>query len=342
MKHLYTPKQWAKILIPLLAIVLILGAGGGLNSVWAQSPEGPDGEIAPTAEPNENEMVIDPPDMETLGDAIKDEASVAADDREDEEDQPIDIFDLTFVASRYGSDNLAADVNGDGVIDIFDLAILASNYGQLGDKSAAPEPSAEVSVNGEDFGEFDLAVEAESFDAEAQSYVQYRPLRIGVGMNYFKVYDSTDSSSAPDPYASMSVGGVSARTPTKYNTYQGWPYWRLGWWRYSYFPWAPSYTSQARYYSLPVNVQLRDDDGYVCYGYYGCRYQYQYIDVSPPRYSFTKNLRLYPSACMVVDEAGTRTYGSWLNSNQCRVYLQSWGTEWPRGYISYYIDARWN
>jgi len=42
----------------------------------------------------------------------------------------IDIFDLTYIASRYNSDDYTADVNGDGLVDIFDLSFVASRYGQ--------------------------------------------------------------------------------------------------------------------------------------------------------------------------------------------------------------------
>jgi len=298
----------------------------------------------PTNEPDDVGVIIEPPSKEEMGDPVKDDTAIATNDREDSEDDPIDIFDLAFVASRYGSDDSAADVNMDGTVDIFDLTILASHYGQTepgeGVVIVTPEPDMEVS--GVEFGEFDVSLEPDTFDLEAQYYVRYRPLRIGTSINYFKVYDSTDYNSAPDPYALVSVGGVSVRTPTMYNTYRGWPYWRLGWWRYYSFPWAPSYTTGASYYSLPISVELRDDDGYVCYGYYGCRHQCQYIDVSPPRYNLTKRLTMYPSQCKIVDEAGTTTYGTWINSNRCRVHLQSWGNKWPRGYISYSIDAQWD
>jgi YVTN family beta-propeller protein len=42
----------------------------------------------------------------------------------------VDIFDLTFIASRYDSTDYTADVNADGVVDIFDLTMVASRYGQ--------------------------------------------------------------------------------------------------------------------------------------------------------------------------------------------------------------------
>jgi hypothetical protein len=305
----------------------------------------PTDEPDPTNEPDDVDVIIDPPSEAEMGEPIKDDTSVAVNDREDSEDDPIDIYDLTFVASRYGSDDPVADVNLDGTVDIFDLSIIASHYGQTGsgEDAVVVTPEPDVQVSGTAFGEFEVTLEPDTFDVEAQAaYVRYRPLRIGTSINYFRVYDSTDYNSAPDPYSLVSVGGVSVRTPTMYNTYQGWPYWRLGWWRYYSFPRAPINTPEANYYHLPIRVELRDDDGYVCYGYYGCRHRCQYIDVSPPRYSFTKKLTMYPSRCKIVDEAGTTTYGSWLNSDHCRIHLQSWGNEWPRGYISYSIDAQWD
>ncbi|MBN1992536.1 MAG: hypothetical protein JW953_07500 [Anaerolineae bacterium] len=307
------------------------------------TPE-PTTETEPTTAPPDTDIIIDPPSAAELGEPVKDEHAVARDDITDEENQPIDIFDLAFVAARYGTDDPTADINFDGAVDIFDLAILASNYGQLEPAAGAivvtPTPLPEVEVSGVEFGAFDLPVEANEFEAEAQ-YYQYRPLRVGVSLNYLKIYDATDSTSAPDPYAMVSVSQVPVRTSTAYDSYEIWPYWRLGWWRYAYFPWASRYSSAANSYYLPINIEIRDDDGYVCYGYYGCRYQYQSIDVSPPRYSYSKRLTLYPASCMLTDEAGTRTYGTWFNSNHCRVYLQSWGSEWPRGYMSYYVDAVW-
>jgi hypothetical protein len=44
-------------------------------------------------------------------------------------DGQVDIFDLTFIAARYGTNDPAADINGDGLVDIFDLVIVANNYG---------------------------------------------------------------------------------------------------------------------------------------------------------------------------------------------------------------------
>jgi hypothetical protein len=150
-----------------------------------------------------------------------------------------------------------------------------------------------------------------------------------------------DSSSAPDLYAVVAVGGVAARTGTAFEQYQAWPNWRLGWWRYNSFPRAPWYTPEANYYRVPINVYLRDYDGRICYGYYGCREQYQLADISWLLYRHSKTLSFYPASCTIADEAGRRTYGYWISGNRCRVHLQAWGTEWPRAYVSYYIDALW-
>lgn len=47
-------------------------------------------------------------------------------------DDRINIFDLAFMASRYGGTDPAADINRDGRVNIFDLALAASNYGMQG------------------------------------------------------------------------------------------------------------------------------------------------------------------------------------------------------------------
>ncbi|MBN1991633.1 MAG: N-acetylmuramoyl-L-alanine amidase [Anaerolineae bacterium] len=47
-------------------------------------------------------------------------------------DDLIDVFDLTFIGSRYGGSEATADINRDGITDIFDLTLAASNYGQQG------------------------------------------------------------------------------------------------------------------------------------------------------------------------------------------------------------------
>ncbi len=305
----------------------------------------PDSTPTPPPPPDDAE-VIDPPGEAELGEPITDETYVTRDDVVDEEGGVIDIFDLSFVASRFGTDDPAADINLDGTVDVLDLAVLARHYNQpeaAVEAAAIPMPPSlpVVEAGGEDFGALDLSVASEDFETEAQYYVSRRPLRIGVSLNYVRAYDYMDSASAPDLYAQVAVGGVAARTSTIYNRYEIWPYWRLGWWRYSSFPWAPWYISEANYYSLPINVEIRDNDGRTCYGYYGCRDRFEWADISWRRYQRTKTLTFYPASCTVVDENGTRTRGYWLSDNRCRVYLESWGSEWPRAYVSYYVDALW-
>lgn len=46
------------------------------------------------------------------------------------EDGIVDIFDLTSVAARFGSNDPAADLNEDGIVDIFDLTLIAGNFGK--------------------------------------------------------------------------------------------------------------------------------------------------------------------------------------------------------------------
>jgi hypothetical protein len=223
---------------------------------------------------------------------------------------------------------------------------LANSYNQAeppAEIATLPTPPElpTVEADGEDFGAFELPVEPEGLEVESQSYVTSRPLRVGVSLNYVKIYDRMDSFSAPDPYALVSVGGVSARTSTIFDRYVSWPYWRLGWWRYYSFPRTAWNAPEAAYYTVPLRVELRDNDGYYCYGYYGCRNRYQLADLSPRLYTRTKSLTFYPSSCKVVDENGTETIGYWLDSHRCRVYLHTWGTEWPRAYLNYYVDALW-
>ncbi len=57
------------------------------------------------------------------------------------QDGMTDIFDLIYVAKRFGQDNRDADLNGDGTVDIFDLVLVAKH---LGDSSnpAAPDIGA--------------------------------------------------------------------------------------------------------------------------------------------------------------------------------------------------------
>jgi YVTN family beta-propeller protein len=45
------------------------------------------------------------------------------------EDGAVDILDLSFIASRYGTNNPVADINDDGEVDIFDLVLVAGRFG---------------------------------------------------------------------------------------------------------------------------------------------------------------------------------------------------------------------
>ncbi len=47
-------------------------------------------------------------------------------------DNRINIFDLTYIASRYGTNDPLADLDANERIDIFDLSMVAGNYGQKG------------------------------------------------------------------------------------------------------------------------------------------------------------------------------------------------------------------
>ena len=123
------------------------------------TPRPPDGSN-PTATPDEIGVVIDPPDQAELGEPVRDQDTVTLDDRIDDGNHAIDIFDLTFVAARYGTDDPAADLNLDGAVDIFDLAIVASNFNRsepiAGAVVVTPPPVPEVEASGADFGLFDL------------------------------------------------------------------------------------------------------------------------------------------------------------------------------------------
>ena len=58
------------------------------------------------------------------------------------QDGTTDIFDLIYVAKRFGQDNRDADLNGDGTVDIFDLVLVAKN---LGDSTNPAAPVGGVS-----------------------------------------------------------------------------------------------------------------------------------------------------------------------------------------------------
>jgi hypothetical protein len=47
-------------------------------------------------------------------------------------DDRVNIFDLSYMGSRYGGNDPTADINRDGGVNIFDLTVTASNYGRFG------------------------------------------------------------------------------------------------------------------------------------------------------------------------------------------------------------------
>ncbi len=331
------------VLLITLATLLLLGWSQAGRLALAQEPDPPI-ELPPPGEPDEPDSLTPPGEAE-LAVPVQTEAYLAADDVSDAEGGAIDITDLAFVASRYGSADSAADLNLDGIVNILDLAILAQNFGLVeptaGTAAFAEPPTLPLVEAGDEFGAFDLAVESDGAEIDAQCCVWRRPLQIGLGIDYVRAYDSMDHSTPPDLQAVASVGGVAAGTNVFYDRYLIQPNWRLGWWRYFSFPRTSWNAPEADYYSIPVTLEIRDYDGRICYGYWGCRDRFEIGDVSPPLYRRTKSLTLYPSSCQVVDEAGWQKTGYWLTSNRCRINLHSWGTEWPRAYVNYYLDVQW-
>jgi len=292
------------------------------------------------------------PDM-PKEDVVKDAGYKTWEDVNDAEGGMVDVFDLAFVASRYNSDNPAADLNNDGKVDIFDLTILASNYGKAAADSQAAAvtppvtlPQVDAGDKDKDFGDMSLSLEAAQPEVDAQGggYV-WRPLRVGVGIDRVWTWDGLDANNAPDFYAVVSVGGSFVRTATVLNQFDILPYWRLGWWNYNKgFPKFDPANPTGDNYNIPVTLTIRDDDGRTCYGHLGCWFAYETGDLSPVHGQRIKNLRLFPSSCKVVDENGGWTQGYWVNGspNRCRVPLYHWGNEWPRAAVQYYIDAQWD
>jgi hypothetical protein len=48
------------------------------------------------------------------------------------DDNQIDILDLSFVGAQFGTENAKADLNGDGAVDILDLTMVGANFGKSG------------------------------------------------------------------------------------------------------------------------------------------------------------------------------------------------------------------
>jgi hypothetical protein len=331
-------KNWKLLLVAIVSMVIAI-IGQIVSPVSAQAP--------PTSTP--------PPGM-IQDEFVKDENYQIWDDVTDEEGGLVDIFDLSFVASHYKTTNRAADVNDDGWVDVFDLAILASSFDMSEAEAQSsgitpaivipePLPIVEAGSKDDDFGETLFAISATEPEAGAQAYYTWRPLKVGLGIDHVRSWDYMDgeTKTPPDFYAVASIGGSAARTSIVPDQFEAWPYWRLGWWRYNGFPQFAPYDPAGDNYFIPITLQIRDDDGYICYGYYGCRHGYEVPDITLLRQERTKSVHFYPSGCKVVDENGIWTQGQFLDgyTARCRVNLLTWGDEWPRAEANYFIDALW-
>jgi hypothetical protein len=47
-------------------------------------------------------------------------------------DNRVDILDVSYIGSRFGTADARADVNGDGTVDILDLSVVGANFGRTG------------------------------------------------------------------------------------------------------------------------------------------------------------------------------------------------------------------
>ncbi len=284
---------------------------------------------------------------------VKDEKYLPRDDVSDKEGGAIDIKDLSYVAGWYGTTNPAADVNGDGVVDIKDLAILGNNYNKTAPEAGASAivvptplpPTVDAGKAEDDFNKVISSVQAEKpAETKAQSGYNWRPLKVGVGIDHVYTWDLMDGEThtPPDFYAVVGVGGSVARTATLWNKADIFPYWMLGWWQYAGFARFAPTDPMGDNYSIPITLEIRDDDGQFCYGYLGCRWGYEVPDLTPVRAQRVKRLAFIPSSCRVIDEAGVLFVGAWDGpGNRCRVNLTSWGDEWPRASVTYHVDALW-
>ncbi len=283
-------------------------------------------------------------------DVITDDKYLPRDDVKGVAGGVIDIMALAYVAGYYGTNNPAADVNGDGLVDIKDLAILGSNYnrtapeaGALAIPTATPAmPTVDVGKAGDDFGK--VLVSVAKPETNAQANLTWRPLKVGVGIDHVYTWDLMDgqTSTPPDFYTWVSVGGTTARTATWWNSADIWPYWLLGWWQYAEFPRFAVNDPAGNNYPVPIIMEMRDDDGQFCYGYLGCRVGYETADLSPVPGQRLKRLAFFPASCYAIDEAGVKFDGLFdSTNNRCRINLTSWGNEWPRASVSYHLDAMW-
>jgi len=70
------------------------------------------------------------------------------------DDNNVNVTDLSILLSNYGTSNTTADINGDGTVSVLDLSALLSHYGQTYSGGSGSEPVANiwVSSGGSDTG----------------------------------------------------------------------------------------------------------------------------------------------------------------------------------------------
>jgi PKD repeat protein len=68
-------------------------------------------------------------------------------------DNVVNVSDLSMLLSKYGTNDSSADINKDGTVNIGDLSILLSNYGKSGVPSGGPTAAYTISPSGPATGE---------------------------------------------------------------------------------------------------------------------------------------------------------------------------------------------
>jgi len=68
-------------------------------------------------------------------------------------DNTVNITDMSIMLSNYGTSNSAADINGDGTVNVLDMSILLSHYGQSVSGTTIPLNFGETGIlSGDDYG----------------------------------------------------------------------------------------------------------------------------------------------------------------------------------------------
>lgn len=111
-------------------------------------------------------------------------------------DGTVDVFDLSFLVSQWGSSDSDADLNNDGTVDASDLSILVSRWAN--DLQSLPSAPSNLSVN-----QNGMTVEL-TWDAEATA-TSYRLYRSETsGENFELISDSLTSTSYEDNSVELS------------------------------------------------------------------------------------------------------------------------------------------